>query len=77
MKISKQPVVFSAFVFILLSGLLIKDSSYKPMNLFWTDLFGVFLMPIGVAVTGASFVFLLLTWYEQTKRDYSVSNKEK
>lgn len=75
MKISKLPVVFSAFVFILLSGLLIKDSTYKPMNLFWTDLISVFFMPVGVAMTGACFVFLLLTWYEQTKRDYSVRNK--
>jgi len=75
MKISKMPVVFSAFAFLLLAGLLIKDSSYKPMNLFWTDMFGVFLMPVGVAVTGACFVFMLLTWYEQTKRDYSVRNR--
>lgn len=63
----KSLVACCSFVFFLLFGLMISTSSYKSLGLFWTDMFGIFLMPSLTAFSGACFIYTLLFWYEVTR----------
>lgn len=64
---TKKSVAYSAFVFILLFGLMISSNSYKRVGLFWTDILGIFLMPWLTAAAGSFFIYSLLFWYEKTR----------
>lgn len=69
----KSLVAFAAFVFFLLCGLMLNSTSFKPVGLFWTDIFGTFLMPLTTAFAGSCFIYVLLFWYEITR--YSETRK--